>query len=79
MSETATIKHRITSPERPGIGTKDRFLTVRETAEILSCSVNSANLLFNLPGFPGKKIPNIGWRVKESDLFGYINKIDKNG
>lgn len=54
----------------------DPFLTVKEVAKILKCNVSSANRLFNSPGFPGRKIISIGWRVRKSKLYQYLDQYN---
>jgi predicted DNA-binding transcriptional regulator AlpA len=57
----------------------DVLLSVKEVANVLTCSESAAYALFNEYGFPGKKVPNVGWRVRKSELFNYINSLSKYG
>ena len=55
----------------------DPLLTVKDVAGILKASPYSVNKLFNSPGFPGKKISHIGWRVRRSRLFEYLDNLNQ--
>jgi predicted DNA-binding transcriptional regulator AlpA len=57
----------------------DEILTLKETALIMKASVSSMYDLFNDAGFPAKKLPRLGWRVRKSDLFSYIQNSPKYG
>lgn len=56
----------------------DAFLTPDETAILLQVSKDAVYKLFNKTDFPAKKIPAVGWRVRKSDVFQYVNNITKN-
>jgi len=44
----------------------DPFLTVKDVANII-------------PGFPGRKVKHIGWRVRKSKLYEYFDNLNHYG
>lgn len=54
----------------------DQLLTVKEVAIIMKCSLSTSNKLFNDSRFPGKRIPNVGWRVRSSKLYEFFDTYD---
>jgi len=56
----------------------DELLTADEAARILKVTRDAAYNLFNKTDFPAKKIPAIGWRVRKSDIFIYVDNLSKN-
>jgi len=56
----------------------DAFLSISEVAVLLNTSKSSVNALFNKTDCPAKRIPKVGWRVRKSDLFQYVDNLNKN-
>jgi len=56
----------------------DELLTADEAAVVLKVTRDAAYNLFNKTDFPAKKIPAVGWRVRKSDIFLYVNNLTKN-
>jgi len=56
----------------------DELLTTDEAAVLLKVSRDAMYNLFNRTDFPAKKIPMVGWRVRKSDIFQYVDNLSKN-
>lgn len=55
----------------------DRYLKAPQVAELLQISLSTAYTIMQDPSFPGRKIPGVGVRVRESDLHRYIDNLKK--
>lgn len=74
MATYNTMDKKIKTPEP-----YDPFLTVKDVANIIKAPASSVNKLFNSPGFPGRKVKHIGWRVRKSKLYEYFDNLNHYG
>jgi len=76
MPSTLILERRISSLEKQVQDlAADKYLDAEQVREILNCSLLSVYKMFNSPEFPSRKIPGVGWRVKQSQLIKYIESI----